>query len=174
MAAGGEEGGSNEVSALGVSFDVPDGWEDLDPEDANIPEDEAAELAEGLGLTPEQFDQTVKGVDLFVVDGDGPQDGFLSNINVLGQTGSMPPDDALEQQFQAIGAEVVDVTHEDAEVGDVVAVQYSLPVQENTVEGVSYLFSQGDDVVTITVSTPDRADSTEIGDAILASLADAS
>jgi hypothetical protein len=163
-----------EVSALGLAFDVPEGWETLDPEDAEIPEEEAAELAEGLNLTPEQFDQTVRGVDLFVVDGDGPEDGFLSNINVLGQSGSLPPDDQLEQQFSGIGAEVVDISREDTDAGEVVAVQYSLGVQENTVEGVSYLLAQDDEVVTVTVSTPDRDQSDEIGEGILASLTEAS
>jgi hypothetical protein len=171
---GGEGSGSTEVSALGLAFDVPAGWETLDPEDAEIPEEEAADLAEGLNLTPEQFDQTVRGVDLFVVDGDGPQDGFLSNINVLGQPGTLPPDGQLEQQFGAIGAEVVDISREDTDAGEVVAVQYSLGMQDNTVEGVSYLLAQDEEVVTVTVSTPDRAQSDEIGEGILASLTEAS
>lgn len=171
---GGEGTRSTEVSALGLAFDVPEGWETLDPDDAEIPEEEAADLAEGLNLTPEQFDQTVRGVDLFVVDGDGPQDGFLSNINVLGQPGALPPDDQLEQQFGAIGAEVVDISREDTEAGEVVAVQYSLGMQDNTVEGVSYLLAQDEEVVTVTVSTPDRAQSDEIGEGILASLTEAS
>ena len=115
-----------------------------------------------------------RSVDLFVVDGDGPQDGFLSNINMLDQAGSLPSDDQIEQQFQAFGAEAVDVTHEDASVGDVVVVQYSLDVQENTVEGLSYLFSHDDEVVSITVSTPDHEESQEIGDGIIASLTEAS
>ena len=171
---GSAETGSTEVSALGLAFDVPEGWETLDPDDAEIPEEEAADLAEGLNLTPEQFDQTVRGVDLFVVDGDGPQDGFLSNINVLGQPGALPPDDQLEQQFGAIGAEVVDISREDTDAGEVVAVQYSLGMQDNTVEGVSYLLAQDQEVVTVTVSTPDRAQSDEIGEGILASLTEAS
>lgn len=168
------EGSSTEVSALGLAFEVPEGWETLDPEDAEIPEDEAAELAEGLNLTPEQFDQTVRGVDLFVVDGDGPQDGFLSNINVLGQSGALPPDDQLEQQFSGIGAEVLDITREDTDAGEVVAVEYSLGVQDNTVEGVSYLLAQDEEVVTVTVSTPERSQSDEIGAGILDSLTEAS
>ena len=53
---------------------------------------EADDLAEGLGLTTEQFEQTIRNVDLFLVDGDGPEDGFLDNINVIGQTGTLPGD----------------------------------------------------------------------------------
>jgi hypothetical protein len=170
----GDSGSGNEVSALGVSFEVPEGWEELDPEDADIPDEEAGELAEGLGLTPEQFDQTVRSVDLFVVDGDGPQDGFLSNVNVLGQTGELPPDAQLEQQFLQLGAEGVGVSQEDAAIGEVVAVEYSLAIQDNSVEGVSYLLPRDGEVVTITVSTPDRTQTQEIGDAILESLAETS
>ena len=163
---------ANEVSVLGIAFEVPDGWEELELEDGDLPE-EAAGLAEGLGLTPEQFDQAVRSVDLFVVDGDGPENGFLSNVNVLDQAGAMPSDDQIEQQFQTI-AEEVEVTHEDTSVGDVVAVQYSLKVQDHGVEGVAYLFSQDDEVINITVSTPDREESQEIGDGIIATLAEAS
>lgn len=171
----GEDGGAAEgqVSALGVGFVPPEGWEELAAEDANIPEAEAEELAGGLGLTPEQFQQTVQSVDLFVVDGEGPQDGFLSNINVLGQTGEMPPEDQLEQQFAGIGAEDVAVSTQDSEVGEITAVEYSLAVQANTVEGVSYLFSRDGEVVTITVSTPDRAQTEEIGTQILDTLVEA-
>lgn len=172
----GSDGGSgNEFSALGVSFEAPEGWESLDPEDTGLTEEGSGEIAEGLGMTAEQLTQAVQSVDLFVVDGGGPQDGFLSNINVLGQPGQLPPEDQIEEQFTALGAQVVDVTTEDTEVGEVTAVQYSLDVQDNTVEGVSYLFAQDEEVVvTITVSTQDRATSTEIGDAIVDSLATAS
>lgn len=162
--------GGNEFSALGVSFSAPEGWESLDPEDSGVTEEETGEIAEGLNLTPEQLAQAVQSVDLFVVDGEGPQDGFLNNINVLGQTGALPPSDQIEQQFGAMGAEVGGVAQEETDLGEVTAVEYSLPVQDSTVEGVSYLFAQDDEVVTITVSTSDRATTTEIGDGILASL----
>ncbi len=125
-------------------------------------------------MTAEELQATVQQVDLFVVDGDGPQENFLSNINVLEQEGRLPEDAEIESQFSQMGAQVLDVTHEDSEVGDVTAVEYSLQVQDDTVEGVSYLVARGDQVVTVTVSTPDRAQSAEIGDAIIASLAEAS
>lgn len=165
---------ANQVSALGISFEAPEGWESLDPDEADIPDTEAESLAEGLGLTPEQFEQTIRNVDLFMVDGDGPQDGFLSNINVLGQTGQLPEDAALESQFAAIGAEVLEVSHEDTPVGDVAALEYSLSVGDRTIEGVSYLVQRADEVVTVTVSTPDRAESDDIGATILDTLAEAS
>jgi hypothetical protein len=153
---------ANEVTAAGVSFEAPEGWKSLDPNDADIPDDEAASLAEGLGLTPEQLDQTISRVDLFLVDGDGPQDGFLSNINVLAQQGALPDDGALESQFAAIGAEVHEVSHADTGAGDAAVVEYTLAVGDRTIEGVSYLVDMGDEIVTVTVSTPDRAEADEI------------
>lgn len=172
---GGNGGNSNanEVSAAGVSFEAPEGWESLDPNDADIPDDEAANLAEGLGLTPEQLDQTIRGVDLFLVDGDGPQDGFLSNINVLAQEGALPDDGALESQFAAIGAEVHEVSHTDTGAGDAAVVEYTLSVGDRTIEGVSYLIDLGDEIVTVTVSTPDRAEADEIAATIGDTLAEA-
>lgn len=175
----GSEGNSdntdaNEVSAAGVSFEAPEGWESLDPNDADIPEDEAANLAEGLGLTPEQFEQTISRVDLFLVDGDGPQKGFLSNINVLAQQGALPDDGALESQFAAIGAEVLEVSHTDTGAGDATVVEYTLSVGDRTIEGVSHLVDLGDEIVTVTVSAPDRAEADEIAATIGETLAEAS
>ncbi len=169
----GSESGDT-VSALGISFEAPVGWETLDPDDADIPQAEADDLAEGLGLTPEQFEQNIRDVDLFLVDGDGPEDGFLSNINVLGQTGALPGDAELESQFAAIGADVREVTHEDTPVGDAAVVEYSLPVGDRTIEGVSYLMTRDDEVVTVTVSTTDRAESDDLSATILDTLAEAS
>ncbi|HEX6150035.1 hypothetical protein [Nocardioides sp.] len=157
---------ANEVSAAGVAFEAPEGWKSLDPNDAEIPKSEKANLAEGLGLTPEQLDQTISGVDLFLVDGDGPQDGFLSNINVLAQQGALPDDAALESQFAAIGAEVLEVSHSETGAGDAAVVEYTLPVADRTIEGVSYLVDLGEEIVTVTVSTPDRGESDEIGDTV--------
>lgn len=167
----GDSGDSaNEFTAAGVSFEAPDGWEALDAEDAGTPD---SEVAKALGMTPEDLQRTIAAVDLFVVDGRGPQSGFLSNINVLQQPGQLPADDVIEEQFSGMGATVNEVSHPDAGIGDVTAVDYSLEVDTSTVEGVSYLVPLGDQVVTITVSTPDRADSTGIGEAVLASLAEA-
>lgn len=174
--SGGSEGGSgseeaaNEFTAAGVSFEAPDGWESLEADQAGTPD---ADVAEGLGMTAEQLEQTIAAVDLFVVDGDGPQEGFLSNINVLEQDGELPADAVIEEQFGQMGATVNGVTHPEAGIDDVTAVDYTLQVDPNVVEGISYLVPLGDQVVTITVSTPDRAQSTEIGEAVLASLTEA-
>ncbi|MFD1945241.1 hypothetical protein [Nocardioides aestuarii] len=170
----GDRGGSaNEFTAAGVSFEAPDGWEALDAKDADVSGENTADVAEGLGLTAEELQRTIAAVDLFVVDGDGPQDGFLSNINVLQQDGQLPDDKVIEQQFSQMGATVNDVSHPDAGIDDVTAVDYSLQVEPNLVEGISYLVPLGDQVVTITVSTPDRAESADIGEAVLASLTEA-
>ena len=170
----GDAGASaNEFIAAGVSFEAPDGWEALDAEDAAVSGDDTADIAEGLGMSAEQLQATIQQVDLFVVDGEGPQSGFLSNINVLQQEGELPADGVIEQQFGQMGATVNEVSSPEAGIDDVTAVDYTLQVDPNTVEGISYLVPMGNQVVTITVSTPDRAQSTEIGEAILASLAEA-
>ncbi len=172
-ASAGSESGDT-VSALGISFEAPGGWDSLDPDEADIPDAEADDLAEGLGLTREQFEQRIRDVDLFLVDGAGPEQGFLSNINVLGQTGALPDDAELESQFAAIGAEVLEVTHEDTPVGDAAIVRYSLSVGDRTIEGVSYLLTRDEEVVTVTVSTRDRAETDDISATILDTLAGAS
>ena len=174
-ASGGGPGSRvNEVSAIGVSFDAPEGWQQMDPGEADVDSDVVKELAEGLGTTPDQFAQNMKSVDLFVVDDAGARDGFLANINMLDQPGRLPEDDQFEDQFRALGAEVVDLTHEEADVGDVVVVGYTLRLQDHAIEGISYLFDQDDQVVTVTVSTLDRQQSETIGGRILDTLAETS
>jgi hypothetical protein len=93
---------------------------------------------------------------------------------VIGQTGTLPGDAELESQFAAIGADVLEVTHEDTPVGEAAVVEYSLDVGDRTIEGVSYLVTRAGDVVTVTVSTPDRAESDDISATILDTLAEAS
>ncbi len=170
----GSAASADKVSAAGIAFEAPKGWESLDPDDADIPAKQQAELAKGLGLTPEQFQQTIQGLDLFLVDGAGPQDGFLSNINVLAQQGALPDDGALETQLTTIGAEVLDVSHTETGAGDAAVVAYSLSVADRTIEGVSYLIDLGDELVTVTVSTPDRAQTDEIAATIGDTLDEAS
>lgn len=171
--AGSGEAAGNEFSAAGISFEAPEGWEQLDPGDTGLAEEDSAEIAEGLGMTAEQLQATVQQVDLFVVDGEGPQGGFLSNINVLEQDGELPEDAVIEEQFSGLGASVVDVTQEDTDAGEVTAVTYDLEASGTTVRGASYLLARGEQVVTITVSTPDRDSTTSIGEEILGSLAEA-
>ena len=169
---GGSAASADKASAAGIAFEAPEGWESLD--DADIPAKQQAELAKGLGLTPEQFQQTIQGLDLFLVDGGGPQDGFLSNINVLAQQGALPDDGALETQLTTIGAEVLDVSHTETGAGDAAVVAYSLSVADRTIESVSYLIDLGDEFVTVTVSTPDRAQTDEIAATIGDTLDEAS
>ena len=82
------------------------------------------------------------------------------------QVRALPDDGMLESQFAAIGAKVLEVSHTETGAGDAAVVVYSLPVADRTIEGVSYLVDLGDELVTVTVSTPDRGQTDEIGDTI--------
>lgn len=177
-AEGGDEGAGsaasgNEFTAAGIVFDAPAGWEELDPDDAEVSGDGAGDIAEGLGMTPEQLQEAVSQVDLFVVDGTGPKENFLDNINVLEQQGQLPADDDIEQEFTGLGASVLDVTREETDAGEVTAVSYELDASGTTVHGASYLLARDEQVVTITVSTSDRARTAEIGEQVLGTLAEA-
>jgi hypothetical protein len=55
----GSSSAANEFSALGVSFEAPEGWEALDADDTGVSEENSGEIAEGLGMTAEQLTQAV-------------------------------------------------------------------------------------------------------------------
>ena len=87
-------------------------------------------------------------------------------------TGPGPTNPA--RRFASIGADVLDVSHTETGAGDAAVVTYSLSVSDRTIEGVSYLVNLGDEIVTVTVSTPDRGQTDEIGATIGETLDEAS
>lgn len=165
------------VSAAGISFEAPEGWEPLDADDVaeGAGEDETwSEIADRMGMTPDQLEETIRGVDLFLFS-DESGDDFLDNINVLRVPGGQMPGDALlRQQFGQLGAEVQDLSHEETEVGDTVVLSYHLAIGSAEVEGEALYVDLGDGPVSVTISTTDRALTDELADQIKDSLAEAS
>ena len=178
-----EAGGSSEgsetkrLSAVGVSFEVPAGWQELDAEevaDGAGKSPKIGELADQMGLTAEQFGQTMASVDLMVVSDEGARAGFLDNITVLGAPGQLPNDEQLKLQFLQIGADVQDISHEQTELGDTTVLVYELDAADIHVEGEAVFVETGKSAVSLTVSATERDTTDEIAEGILDSLAEAS
>jgi hypothetical protein len=175
----GGAGGSDtrQVSAAGISFEVPEGWEELDSEElaeGTGENSQMAEAAESMGVTADQMEQVVSAMDLFLVSDEGPDQGFLDNVNVLRVPGRMPNDTQVKLQFMKLGADVSRISHERSDLGDTTVVVYELELLENTVQGEALFVDAGDGPVSVTVSASDRDTTDEISEGILDTLAEAS
>lgn len=171
------EGDTRRVSAAGISFEVPEGWEELDAEEvAEGAGDNATfgEVAEGMGMTADQLEQTMKSVDLMVFSDEGAQHGFLDNVNVLQTPGRMPNDEQVKLQFMTLGADVHDVSHEQTELGDTTVVDYEIKYVDLSVHGRAVYVDAGRGPVGVTVTAFDGDTTEDVADRILDTLAKAS
>lgn len=162
-----------EVSVSGVTFEVPRGWKDLDAEEVaegSGKTDVARDLSDRMGMTPEQFQQMLGSIDLFLFSDEGAHQGFVDNINVLSVPGKMPNDSQLKLQLLAMGAEVHDFSHQQTGLGDAVTVSYTLPIGDVEVQGAAVFAKIGRRPVSVTVSTTDRDTSEEVIERILDTL----
>jgi hypothetical protein len=167
------------VSAAGISFEVPGGWEELDAAEVAEGAGENAtvgEIADSMGVTPDQFEQIMANVDLFLFSDEGAQHGFLDNINVLETPGRMPNDEQVKLQFMSLGADVHDVSHEQTELGDTTVVNYEMeyPDQPRVHGEAIFVDAGGEGPVGITVSAYDGDTADLLADRILDTLAEAS
>jgi hypothetical protein len=166
------------VASGGVTFEVPSGFSTVDADDIADDEDfeeRYGDIVADLGVTTDQFRAQLSTVDVFLFDDGGPENGFLDNVNAIAQDGgTAPDDDEIQSAYGQMGAELGEIRHPDSPVGEVVDVDYTLPVQDTDVAGRAILVTTDDGVVTITVSTGEREAADALGDGILDSLAEAS
>ena len=89
----------------GLRFAVPDDWASIDAEKVLAGESNPGvdQLLETMGVTQEQFAQSLAGMDLMVM---GPMDGtFAPNVNVVPNVLSeLPPAANLASELSSVGA----------------------------------------------------------------------
>ncbi|GHJ58950.1 hypothetical protein NOK12_14680 [Nocardioides sp. OK12] len=165
---------SQEVSTDQVTLRLPGGWESLDAEEALAQADgedgTLASIAERLGVPPEQLEATLQNVDLVAVADGGAQDGVLTNVNVLHQSGELPGEDEFAAQLEQFADTTGDVATVEAPVGDVLRADYQLDINGTAGQFEVLLAQVGGDVVTITVTSADAADAAEVADLVVATL----
>jgi len=161
------------VSAVGVRFDLPEGFEKIDNEDltkaANSGDQEdLADLGETTGMDPQTLVQLLRTVDLYLV-GDESGPGYVENISVADTPGAMPGAKAIKAQFRALGAKVGAIGHEDTDLGEVTTAPVTMTVGEIKVQAEAILVDAGGTVI-ITVSTTERDRTSELADSVLETL----
>jgi hypothetical protein len=172
-----EQADTRRMSAAGISFEVPEGWEELDAAEVAEGAGEnstVGEIAESMGVTPDQFEQMMASIDLFLFSDEGAQHGFLDNVNVLQMPGRMPNDEQLKLQFLQFGADVRDVSHEETDLGDAAVVVYEAEFSGRAVQGEGIYVDVGEGPVSVTVSAFDRDTTEDVADRILDTLDKAS
>jgi hypothetical protein len=160
------------ATAAGLSFEIPEDWESVDPDDVADSTDGAEgmdELADRLGLSAEEFQAQIEGVDLYVFSTE-TNDGFRDNINVTSPGGSLPDVDQLRDQLTAVGATVGEVVEFDTVAGTTLMADYTLSLPNGTVAGTAVAVEVDSSTVVITVSTTDADLTEEVSDRILGSL----
>ena len=149
-----EVNSSDRVEVDGVSFDKPENWLAVEPDDlAKGADDESMdEVYDALNTAADAFAEILKQFDVYLVDTIGATNGFADNISVAGAPGPVPDEGALEAQYAAVGANDVVIERVDSGVGEVLTGQFTIDLGRLVAHGESIVVEQGDDMVVITVS----------------------
>ncbi len=111
----------------GLRFAVPDTWEPIDAAALASGESNAAvdQLLETMGVTQEEFVQSMAGMELMVM---GPaESNFAPNVNVVPNALSeLPPAENLASELSSIGATTGTPSDETTPLGPAILVPYSL------------------------------------------------
>ena len=151
----------------GLRFAVPDTWEPIDAAALASGESNAAvdQLLETMGVTREEFVQSMAGMELMVM---GPaESNFAPNVNVVPNALSeLPPAENLASELSSIGATTGTPSDETTPLGPAILVPYSLQSGELDIKGRSIVTGGPNGFVTITVSHVDD----KAADAVAATL----
>jgi hypothetical protein len=122
-----------------------------------------------MGVTQEQFAQSLAGMDLMVM---GPMDGtFAPNVNVVPNVLSeLPPAANLASELSSVGATPGTPSDETTPLGPAILVPYSLTNGQLDVTGRSIVVGGPDGFVTITVSHVDDKKADAVADTLLSTL----
>lgn len=170
--AAGEDGKVTSDQA-GVSFEVPEGWKVVDPEEAlsggggEAPK-EIEDMAKAQGMSADQFlQQIAQQTDVIVF---GEQKGnFTSNVNVVASP-QMLTEAQLKSQLETINAKVEKTEEVDSPLGKVLDGTYVLPMGGQEVHGRMIVAPTDKGAAVVTVSAGSAKDSDEVAQVIIPSL----
>ena len=155
----------------GLRFAVPDDWASIDAEKVLAGESNPGvdQLLETMGVTQEQFAQSLAGMDLMVM---GPMDGtFAPNVNVVPNVLSeLPPAANLASELSSVGATPGTPSDETTPLGPATLVPYSLTNGQLDIKGRSIVVGGPNGFVTITVSHVDDKAADAVADTLLSTL----
>jgi hypothetical protein len=143
------------VRKYGLSFEIPKGWTTLNARKVLKGDNPGLDtMAKRMGMTGSQFAAMLAaGMEVFAVTDQGAVDGYLDNINVVGQRGTSINEDQIKLQFATIGATPGTFEHATTPAGDVIRVPFTLPIKSFIAQGVSIIVFTEDSTVNITIGS---------------------
>lgn len=148
----------------GLSFELPDGWEVIDPSElsknsANAPQS-LKDMAKSSGTTVDQLlDNLAQTVDLMAM-GETKQ-GFAENVNVI--PNPQPLTEAqLKSSYEQQGGTVTESDEVETSLGAAPMVTYTMAGDGQTVQGAAIAVPGDEGAAVITVSTTDEKKTEEV------------
>lgn len=161
------------VSAEGISFEVPASYLAADAEqvlsgtDTSVTDD----LAERLGVTPEQLRQQFSSIALFAIDQDAQPGAFADNVNLISSTGaSLPTEDQARQQIEQLGFSVESIDPATTPAGDGFVVRYQGNLRGLDISGRGLVVDVDGTVHNITISAGDATTADALLDQVTSTL----
>ncbi|SDP72715.1 hypothetical protein SAMN04489867_3636 [Pedococcus dokdonensis] len=154
-----------DVPTQGVSVAAPQGWVKFTSKDT--PESLAA-AAKALGMTVEELKATLASQYLLQLRAPAPDPSNL-NASVV-DLDQVPSEGALVSQLEAAGAQDVTVRPLRTAVGDALLARYRQQVGSVTVHGAGLFVDTGDELLNLTVSSPDESTVTARADVLATSI----
>lgn len=160
------------ASEAGVSFDLPDGWTSIDPNDVQDGSDEVPgaveDLAESQGMDAATFLENIaQSVDIMLIG--ETQGDFTDNVNIIPSPGTMDKATAKTSLAEG-GATVESVEDMETDLGPGIDATYTMSTGGTEIHGRSLSFPTDDGVAifTVSASSADTADevATTIRDSI--------
>lgn len=156
----------------GLSFEVPDGWETIDPSALAQNSDEAPkalkDMAKSSGMSLDEFLQGMsQSIDVMALG--ESKNGFAQNVNVIANPSALTAAD-LKASLKQQKATVSTTEEVDTPEGKATVATYTLKVGSQTVEGQMAAVPSDSGAGVITVSTIDKDETAEIMDSILKSV----
>lgn len=164
--------GTVTATKSGLNFEVPDGWETVDPSQLAQNSDDAPkalkDMAKSSGMSLDEFLQGMsQSIDVMALG--ESKDGFAQNVNVIANPSALTAAD-LKASLKQQKATVSKTEEVDTPEGKATVATYTLKVGSQTVEGQMAAVPSDSGAGVITVSTIDKDETAKIMDSILKSV----
>lgn len=156
----------------GLTFELPDGWETIDPSELSKNSDDAPQsikdMAESSGTSVDQLLQNLASTVDVMALGESKQ-GFASNVNVI--PNPQPLTEAqLKSSYEQQGGTVTGTEEVETSAGAAPQVDYTMDGEGQTIHGTAIAVPTDDGASVITVSTLDEKETEEVISTIVESV----
>jgi len=138
---------------------VPEGWQSLKASevfDGATDNPVIQELADRLGLSPEQLAQAMRTIDLMLISDGGAHGGVVDNVNVV-STGVPLNDSQVKLQLAAVGVKKPEISHTMTKLGEAISATYEVALGGKSLRGGGIYLDAPEGAVAVTVSSSEAS-----------------